>query len=82
MKTKPSHTRTKKIVVDWEVPKAATNPPTHADLATAAIEGLSLGHFNLRCALRDLLAYWDRKDNSGWTAADVKRLAEIRNLAK
>jgi hypothetical protein len=40
----------------------------------------------LRDALRDLLAYYDRviADNGGagpsWTAADVKRIEEIRNL--
>jgi hypothetical protein len=34
----------------------------------------------LRDALRDLLAYWNHKDDHGWTAADVKRLEEIRNL--
>lgn len=34
----------------------------------------------LRDALRDLLAMWDRRDDSGWTAADAARLEEIRKL--
>ena len=34
----------------------------------------------LHTALIDLLRYWDRRDESGWTAADVKRLEEIRKL--
>jgi len=32
-------------------------------------------------SLRDLLAFWDRHDDHGWTAADVKRIDEIRKLA-
>lgn len=37
----------------------------------------------LRLALRDLLAFYDRIQNSddhGWSADDAKRLAEIRSL--
>jgi hypothetical protein len=33
-----------------------------------------------KMALRDLLAFWDRREESGWHAADVKRLEEIRKL--
>lgn len=47
----------------------------------------------LRDALRDLLEFYDRagvgstwsplkKDDHGWNAADVNRLAEIRRLVK
>ena len=35
-----------------------------------------------REGLRDLLSIWDRRDHSGWTAADVRRLAEIRRKAR
>ncbi|MBZ5662738.1 MAG: hypothetical protein LAO08_20240 [Acidobacteriia bacterium] len=31
-------------------------------------------------ALRDLFAYYDRREQSGWTAADMKRIDEIRRL--
>ncbi len=40
----------------------------------------------LRGALRDLLAYYDRllegRDFGGWSHADGARIAEIRDLAK
>lgn len=32
--------------------------------------------------IKDLLGYWNRQGQHGWTAADVERLAEIRALAE
>jgi hypothetical protein len=37
---------------------------------------------DLRRALRSMLEIWDRRDQSGWTAADVKQLEEIRKLVE
>jgi hypothetical protein len=49
------------------------------------ITALSLDRARIRDALRDLLGLYDRVTTSsggyGWTAADVKRLEEIRKLA-
>ena len=42
--------------------------------------GFKDAYETMHCAARDLLALWDRRDESGWTAADVKRLEEIRKL--
>lgn len=41
---------------------------------------ISTGQRPVYEALRELLAYYDRRDDSGWTAVDVKRIAEIRKL--
>lgn len=50
------------------------------EAAVAIIRDLTLARHGLREGLRDLLAYYDRREQSGWTSADVKRLAEIRKL--
>jgi hypothetical protein len=55
-------------------------PAAPMKLAVGFIVALSLERKKLYLALRTLLAFWDRRDESGWTAADVQRLAEIRNL--
>ena len=36
----------------------------------------------VRVALRDLLGFYDRRTDHGWTAADVERVKQIRELAK
>ncbi len=62
-------------------PKPAPKP-TAKDVAQEMIVSLSLERERLRNALRDLFAYYDRRENSGWTAADVQRIAAIRDLIK
>jgi hypothetical protein len=52
------------------------------DVAIATIAMLTQERQILRDGLRDLLAFWDRRDESGWTAADLKRIAEIRALVE
>lgn len=37
---------------------------------------------DLHAALRDLLAYQNRRGDEGWSSADVRRMNEIRDLAK
>lgn len=51
-------------------------------IAIATITTLTIERQKLKDALRDLLWAFDRRDDSGWTAADVKRLEEIRELVK
>jgi hypothetical protein len=33
-------------------------------------------------ALRDMMELWECRDDHGWTAADVKRIEEIRKLCQ
>jgi hypothetical protein len=68
--------------------KKATTAPEPASVKI--ITALTLDRQFYRDALRDLLAFYDRvsghqsaearKSEGGWTAADVKRLEEIRKL--
>jgi hypothetical protein len=60
--------------------ETATPAPPSVDITTATITALTLERVNLREALRELVAFWDRREDSGWTAADVQRLEEIRRL--
>lgn len=60
---------------------AMPRKPKKLDVAIATIEALTIERIALRGCLRDLLAFWDRRDESGWTAADAMRLTEIRKLA-
>jgi len=56
------------------------------DLAISQVQGFNAGLMidreTLRSALRDLLDFWDRRDDSGWTAAEARRLEEIRKLVR
>jgi hypothetical protein len=54
--------------------------PHSENLGVTLIIMLSLDRARLQLALREMLALWDRREDSGWTAADVQRLAEIRKL--
>jgi hypothetical protein len=61
-----------------EVQTETTSPAMQS--AQAALDAI----LTLRGALADLLAFYDRvtvgRDHGGWTASDVQRLAEIREL--
>lgn len=35
-----------------------------------------------RIALRDLISFWDRVGQLGWTAKDMERIRQIRELAE
>jgi hypothetical protein len=48
----------------------------------AQIVALATDRRNLGEALRDLLNFWDNREASGWTAAEVGRLVEIRALVE
>lgn len=60
--------------------------PRVESIAIRTVVMLTLERQTMRNALGDLLALYDRVANSsgghGWTASDVKRLEEIRELAK
>lgn len=64
--------------------------PGVQSLAITTITELTIERLRLFYALHDLMALCDRVSGDaagaarggGWTAADVKRLAEIRDLAK
>ena len=45
-------------------------------------EGAGATQPELHRALRDLLAYQNRRGDEGWSSADVRRMNEIRDLAK
>lgn len=51
------------------------------DVSIIAIEALTLERVALYAALRDLLAFWDRRDLGQWTPREMIRLGEIRELA-
>jgi hypothetical protein len=56
--------------------------PESQNLSLRFIIALTLDRQAKQIALRELLAIWDRRDESGWTAADAKKLDEIRKLVE
>jgi hypothetical protein len=53
----------------------------YAALTVASVMGqIAFETWYLRSALRSMLAFWDRREDSGWTAADIRELEEIRKL--
>jgi hypothetical protein len=53
---------------------AMKRPPSYDKRADQIIQ--------LRTALRDLLAFQNRRGDAGWSAADISRMNEIKELAK
>jgi len=49
-------------------------------LQIATLVALTQERNRLQKGLRHMLELWDRRDDSGWTAADVLEIEEIRML--
>ena len=50
--------------------------------ARAALSDAAAQYTRTVQALADLFAYYDRRDSGNWTAADVKKLARLREIAE
>jgi hypothetical protein len=68
--------------VAHRVPRKLSQRSQSTAVAVEAILMLTDERQALHDALQIMLAYWDRRDDHGWTAADVVTIAGIRELVK